>query len=205
MTPRRRFAMTSRPIRDRVRSRPMACAGTTMSLGRRLMSMALAPLLLAAGEHDAHVSLKEVSQALADATPAQPADFAGRDLSYLDLSGLDLARANLAGADLHGADLTDANLSRADLAGADLDHTVVIRTDFSAADLSNASLRGLAAYSTLEVSAAEAPNFAGAKLSGAHILARLGRANLHGADLSGLVSVGVAAAVYWTGRRVKLS
>ncbi len=28
---------------------------------------------------------------------------------------------------------------------------------------------------------------------------------LHGADLSGLVSVGVAAAVYWTGRRLRSS
>jgi hypothetical protein len=27
---------------------------------------------------------------------------------------------------------------------------------------------------------------------------------LHGADLSGLISVAVAAAVYWTGRRVRI-
>ena len=157
-----------------------------MALAGRLVWMALTPLFLAGTGRPAQVSLREISEALARATPEHPIDFAGRDLSYLNLSGLNLAQARLAGADLHGADLTDANLSRADLAGANLDHAVIIRANFGAANLPHASLRGLAAYSTLEPLAAEAPNFAGANLSGAAIYFRLGRVNLRGADLSGV-------------------
>ena len=153
---------------------------------RRLIGLVFAGLLLGGSAGGRHLSLKEVSEALVKASPERPADFRDRDLSYLDLSGLDFKRANLAGANLYGADLSDANLSHADLAGADLDHTVIIRTNFAGADLSRSSLYAAVASSSLEIVAAEAPDFAGADLSGAHIVAVLGRANLRGANLSGV-------------------
>ena len=141
------------------------CQGgkVTMRLQRSPVWLALAALLVAAGPGETPLSLKEVSEALSKAAPGHPADFAHRDLSYLDLSGLDFKQA--------------------DLTGANLDHSVIIRTNFAGAELANASFYGAAAYSTLEISAAEAPNFAGADLTGARIASRLGRANLRGARL----------------------
>jgi uncharacterized protein YjbI with pentapeptide repeats len=53
------------------------------------------------------------------------------------------------------------------------------------ANLSNASLLGLVVSSGLDYSASEAPTFRGANFSGAHIIARLGRFDLRGANLSG--------------------
>jgi uncharacterized protein YjbI with pentapeptide repeats len=158
-------------------------AKVPMRLQRPPIVLALAALLAAAGPSDTRLGLKEVSEALAKATPGHPADFAHRDLSYLDLSGLDFKQANLSAANLYGVDLSDADLSHAELRDANFDHSVIIRANFAGADLANASFYGAAAYSTLEISAAEAPNFAGADLTGARIASRLGRANLRGARL----------------------
>jgi uncharacterized protein YjbI with pentapeptide repeats len=164
--------------------RGLADATRTMRLNPARIAIALAALLAAGSARDPSLGLRALSQALAEASPGHPADFSHRDLSYLDLSGLDFKQANLAGANLFGADLSDADLSGAMLAGADLDHTVIIRTNFTGADLAKASLFGAVAYSTLEVRDSEAPTFAGADLSGARIVARLGRANLRGAKLA---------------------
>jgi uncharacterized protein YjbI with pentapeptide repeats len=161
---------------------PPVRGDVTMRLLRPVW-LALAAFLAAGDASETRVSLKEVSEALAKAVPGHPADFAHRDLSYLDLSGLDFKQANLDGANLNGADLRDADLSGARLEGANLDHSVIIRTNFAGAKLAKASFYGAAAYSTLEILPAEAPNFAGADLTGARIASRLGRANLRGARL----------------------
>jgi uncharacterized protein YjbI with pentapeptide repeats len=144
----------------------------------------LAPLVAAAGPAGARLSLKEVSAALAKAGPGARADFAGRDLSYLDLSGLDFKQADLSGASLFGADLTDANLSGAMLTEANLDRTIIIRANFAGAHLAHASLMAVVAYPTLDTSSGPAPSFAGADLTGARIVARLGHADLRGAILT---------------------
>ncbi len=59
-------------------------------------------------------------------------DFAGRQLSRVNLRGANLTNADLAGANLTGANLIDANLSGADLVGATL----------ATANLTGASLVG---------------------------------------------------------------
>src|SRR5262249_24741097 len=89
----------------------------------------------------ADMTVKAVVERLVKSTREQPADFSGRDLSFLDLSDLDFKDARLAGADLYGTDLSHANLAGADLAGARLDRAAIIGTDLSGAHLSRARLR----------------------------------------------------------------
>src|SRR5262249_53382267 len=132
----------------------------------------------------ADLTVRQVVEALVKATPERPADFSGKDLSFLDLSSLDFKGANLAGANLYGVDFTDANLSRSNLSGANLDHTTIIRTRFAGADLSRVSLFMASAFSTLEASADEAPSFAGANLSEARLVVRLAHCDMRGADFS---------------------
>ncbi|MCK7483565.1 MAG: pentapeptide repeat-containing protein [Candidatus Moduliflexus flocculans] len=94
-------------------------------------------------------------------------DFAGADLSELNLAGANLARADLSGARLAGANLSGANLSRAKLFRADLSQADLSRANLFKANLSQADLAGA--------------NFNGADLSGAFLI----RANLSGASLLG--------------------
>src|SRR5690242_291649 len=115
---------------------------------RRLVLVAA--LALPGLAYAADLTVRQVTQALVDASPDRPADFSHKDLSFLDLSGLDFKGADLAGANLYGADLSDADLSHARLAGATLDHTIIVRTNFSGADLSQASLYAPGAYSGVE-------------------------------------------------------
>jgi uncharacterized protein YjbI with pentapeptide repeats len=157
---------------------------TAMAAALRLLSISTALLAAGASAWAADLTVQQISIALAKASVSQPVDFSHRDLSYLDLSELDFKHANLSGANLYGTDLSHANLAGARLAGADLDHTLIIATNFAGADLSGVSLRDAEAFSTLEVSPAEAPNFAGANLAGAHIIARLSRSNMSGANLA---------------------
>ena len=160
-----------------MRLRPLAlflCAALSVA------GSAAAPQPAAAGP----LTLKQVSEALAKAAPGRPPDLAHQDLGDLDLSDLDFKHANLAGANLYGANLSRANLSGTDLSGAVLDHATITRTNFSNAKLANASLFDIAAFSSLEPAFAEAPNFAGADLSGTTIVARLTGTDLHGANLT---------------------
>ena len=157
---------------------------TAMAAALRLLPILTALLAAVASARAADMTVQQISMALAKASETRPVDFSHRDLSYLDLSELDFKRANLSGANLYGADLSRANLAGAWLAGADLDHTLITATNFAGADLSGVSLRDAEAFSTLEVSPAEAPNFAGANLAGARIIARLNRSNMSGANLA---------------------
>ena len=150
---------------------------------RVLFCFVLVVLFSGANALDRRPSLGEVSAALAKASPQQPPNLAGLDLSYLDLSGLNFNRANLRGANLYGADLSDCDLSHADLSHADLDHALIIRTNFTGADLSNASMYAVVTSSSLQISRREAPILAGANLEGARIVARLSQTNLSGANL----------------------
>jgi uncharacterized protein YjbI with pentapeptide repeats len=70
------------------------------------------------------------------------------------------------------------------LAEANLDRTVIIRANFAGANLAKATMMAAVAYGTLDISSGPPPSFAGADLSGAHIVARLGRADLRGAILT---------------------
>ncbi|MCK7483899.1 MAG: pentapeptide repeat-containing protein [Candidatus Moduliflexus flocculans] len=94
-------------------------------------------------------------------------DFAGADLSELNLAGANLARADLSGARLAGANLSGANLTRAKLFRADLSQADLTRANLFKANLSQADLAGA--------------NFNGADLTGAFLI----RANLSGASLLG--------------------
>jgi uncharacterized protein YjbI with pentapeptide repeats len=144
----------------------------------------LLALLFALPARGGELTTEAVRDSLARATSSHPADFSGQSLERLDLSGLNFAGARLSGANLFGAKLVDANFTGADLSGAKLDLSWVIHADFTRANLANASLQGLIVSIGLETSAAQAPIFAGADLSGAHITARLNYSNARGAKFA---------------------
>jgi uncharacterized protein YjbI with pentapeptide repeats len=149
-------------------------------------SLTFLATLVGSSAHAADFTVKQVSEILAKATAAEPANFSHADLSFLDLSDLDFKHANLASANLYGVDLSHSDLSGANLSGADLDHSAITATNFSNANLSSARLYDIAAYSRLDPVPAEAPSFAGANLSDAELLARLTGVDFHSANLSRL-------------------
>jgi uncharacterized protein YjbI with pentapeptide repeats len=150
----------------------------------RYAVMLLAVFLATGRARGAELPLREVVETLFKAAPASHPDFAGKDLSFLDLSDLDFKQAKLAGANLLGSDVSGANLSSADLKDAKLDRARVSRTNFEKADLSGASLFHAVGTLNLETHSDNAPNFSGANLSRARIMARLSRADMRGANLA---------------------
>lgn len=152
----------------------------------RVLGTALVALLLASRPLDAaDATVREITQMLVNAQPHTIVTLAGRDLSFLDLSGLDFKAARLTSANLYGADLSQANLRNADLSGALLDRATIIGTDFSQANLSRAVMRLPHSASSPTFSGTNAPRFAGANLSHARLVARLDGADFRGADLKG--------------------
>ena len=132
----------------------------------------------------ADLSAEQVRAALASVAPGEPVDLSGKSLENLDLSNLDFKRANLSGTNLFGTKLVGTNLSGTNLSGAKLDLAWIMRANFTNADLSNASLLGLVVSSGLDISPAEAAVFRGANFSDAHIIARLSRFDLSGANFA---------------------
>ena len=130
----------------------------------------------------ADLSEQQVRAQLAEAAQqTRPADFSGRDLSDLDLSGLDFRRARLAGTSLFGSKLVEADFREADLRGANLNGAWLMGTDFSRADLSGASLLSVV---VLGGTVKKMPVFRQANLSGVKMIADLPGADLSGADFS---------------------
>lgn len=82
-------------------------------------------------------------------------NFAGVDLSGLELGGLDFSGANLRGATISGADLRGINFSNADLTGANLAYSDLSGANLDHACLDHTLLRGTrmadADFGTLEV------------------------------------------------------
>lgn len=115
-------------------------------------------------------------------------NLAGADLGGLDLSGIDFHHADLTGANLFGADLTGANLSGADLTDAVLNRAIIARADFTGAVLVRASLMLVSSFTTVEPSREDAPDFTGADLSGARLLADFSWCKMRGAKLIGVVA-----------------
>jgi hypothetical protein len=98
------FLMTAaglrKPMRTRSPSANLARPKRESSVWRILLCFVLMVLFSGASAVERRPSLGEVSAALANSSPAKPADFEGVDLSYLDLSGLNFQHANLRGANL---------------------------------------------------------------------------------------------------------
>jgi uncharacterized protein YjbI with pentapeptide repeats len=136
---------------------------------------------------EADFTARQISTALFQAKPGEKLDYSGRDLTYLDLSGLDFKGAVLARSDLYGADFTGANLKGVDLTAARLDRTVLIRADLSGANLANATIYRPTVFTDLSTSAADAPRFSGANLTGIHVMANLSGADFRGANLTDAV------------------
>lgn len=154
-----------------------------MMFGGRIV-LALLFAILAVPAWGAGLTRDQVIAALSRATPAAPADFSGKSLEKVDLSGLDLSGAKLAGADLYAAKLEDSNLTGADLTGANLGLAWVIRANFTDADLSGAKVQGLVVASGMQTNPAEAPVFLRTKFVGARVIARFGGFDLRGADFT---------------------
>ncbi len=150
--------------------------------------MLVLPLAAAAEEPvnpDADFTAREISQALHRASPGEPLDFSGRDLTYLDLSGLDFKGATLRNSDCYGTDFTGANLTGADLSNVRLDRAVLIKADFSGANLSKATILRPTLFSDMTNNHADAPKFAGANLSGIKVSMYMEGSSFRGADLTG--------------------
>lgn len=176
----------------------MRLAGRGRILGQimaaaRLRFVTIGALVLAAGpvlsagvsvSPRADLTVREISSQLFNAKPGERIDYTGRDLNYLDLSGLDFKQARLARTDLYGVDLTGANLKGADVSYARLDRAVLIRTNFSGADLRGATIFRPTVYSDMHDDHADAPRFAGANLSRVRVQANLSGADFRGADLT---------------------
>lgn len=150
----------------------------------RFLIVLLGLFIFAPSTRAADVSAHDVTQTLFRATAATPADYAGKDLSFLDLAGLDFKQANLAGTNLYGSDLTRARLVGSNLSNARLDRSSLSRADLSGANLKGATLLTVTAHLTTEPQAVDAPLFVGADLTDAHIAARLDGANFSNANLT---------------------
>jgi len=129
-------------------------------------------------------TVREITRQLFQAKPGERLDYAGRDLTYLDLSGLDFKQATLARTDLYGVDFTGSNLKGADISHARLDRAVLIRTDLSGANLKGTTIFRPTVYSDMQNDHADAPRFAGANLTGIRVQADLSGADFRGADLT---------------------
>lgn len=132
----------------------------------------------------ADVSIREITAALFKATRADPLDYSGKDLSYLDFSGIDLKAARMKDANLFGADFTGANLKDTNLSGALLDRTTIIRADFSGANLSGATMLVPAAFINLGQARNDAPRFTAANLQRFRVNGEYWRVDFRGADLT---------------------
>jgi uncharacterized protein YjbI with pentapeptide repeats len=156
-------------------------------LGPRIAAVVGAALLVMIGATSARhataadLSVDQVRAALRNASPAEPANFGGKDLSDLDLSGLDFRKANLRGASLFGSKLVQADFRGATLEGANLNGAWLMGTDFTGADLHRASLLSVV---VLGGAVKKMPIFKGANLSGVKMIADLPGADLSGADFS---------------------
>lgn len=120
---------------------------------------------------EAELSREDVVQILQQPGAARTADFAGKSLNAIDLSGLDLSKANFRSARLNKTSFKGSNLE-----GAILDQAWMI-----SAELSGANLKGASLFQTQLTTA----NLDGADLSGARVAADLTRASLKGAKLGG--------------------
>jgi uncharacterized protein YjbI with pentapeptide repeats len=133
---------------------------------------------------DADFTVREITQQLFMAKPGEQLDFAGSDLTYLDLSGIDFKQAKLSRTDLYGVDFTGSDLKGADISNARLDRAVLIRTDLSGANLRGATIFRPTVYADMQNNHADAPRFAGANLTGIRVQADLSGADFRGADLT---------------------
>ncbi|GAB3670217.1 pentapeptide repeat-containing protein [Salinisphaera aquimarina] len=138
----------------------------------------------AGGVMAGELTIDEIQGELDAATPEQPADFSGHDLSHLDLSGMDLSGVNLAGANLNNARMENTVLTGANLMGANLDGAWLIGADFSNANLRDVHMFGPVVARGLDPSREQSPVFKGADLSGARVIAKLSQGNDAEADFS---------------------
>lgn len=133
---------------------------------------------------DADFTAKQITSILFKTGPGERADFADRDLTYLDLSDLDFKGAVLARSDFYGTDFTAANLSGADLSRTRLDRAVLIRANLSGANLTDATIYRPTIYSDAKTTLTDAPKFAGANMTRISVQAELSGADFRGADLT---------------------
>lgn len=123
----------------------------------------------------AEMSREDFERKLKLATADKPADFTGKRLNGLDLSGFDLSNvifraaklnnANLAGANLEQAVFDQAWLLNADLTGANLKRARLFQTQLMNAKMDNADLSGASITANLSKASLVNAKFIGADLS----------------------------------------
>lgn len=162
-----------------------------VALSRRFVSRDPPPVSMGASAADPpafqgeRLVRDQVLAALANATPQAPANFAGKDLSELDLSGVDFKRANLSRcrlvrtnfsqAQMFSVTLSDAEATEANFEGANLDVAVMYRVD-----LRHASLRDASIFATILIGA----NLSDADLTRARLISPMSNAQFARAKLT---------------------
>ena len=129
----------------------------------------------------AELSVEQVSAILKGSSASRPADFNGKDLSDLDLSGLDFRYAKLQGVSFFGSKLVRSDFRGASLVGSNLNGSWLMGTDFTGADLTRASLLSVV---VLGGEVKKMPIFKSANMTGVKMIADLPGADLSGADFS---------------------
>lgn len=130
-------------------------------------------------------SAREVTAAVFQARNGERPNFAGQDLSTLDLAGLNFKSADLTGVNLYGTDLSSADLQGVNLTGSKLDRAVIIKSNFAGANLDKTSILKPSAFSSFTFDHADAPNFSRTTMRGARISARMDGVKFRDADLTG--------------------
>lgn len=152
---------------------------------RALVATSLAVALLvpisSGGAAAGELTASQVASRLSGASADRLADFAGMDLSDLDLGGLDFHGANLQAVSFFGSKLVRTDFRGARLAGANLNGAWLMGTDFTGADLTRASLLSVV---ILGGQVKAMPIFKGANMTGVKMIADLPGADLSGADFS---------------------
>jgi uncharacterized protein YjbI with pentapeptide repeats len=144
----------------------------------------LTPLLSPNAPQAADYTAKDITTRLFASDQDGPANYSGKDLSFLDLAGLDFKKSDLGKANLYGTDLSRTRLAGSNLAGAVLDRASLALADLSGADLRGATLLTVSAHTTTEWNPKDAPRFIGANLTDAVIASRLDGADFSDANLT---------------------
>jgi uncharacterized protein YjbI with pentapeptide repeats len=150
---------------------------------RRPFTLAIASTLFGAASGpawSARYTVEQVREAITSAGGQRPLDLSEHDLSDLDLSRLDFRKARLAGTSFFASKLVMSDFGGADLTRANLNGAWLMGTDFRGATLVGSSLLSVV---VLGGEVKKPPNFEGADLSGARVIADFPNANLRRAKL----------------------
>ena len=146
-----------------------------MTMSVRMAAAAFFSLTTLCHVRAAEYSIEQIEATLKGSSSQSPADFAGKDLSDLDLSRFGFRNANVRDANFFASRLIQADFRGAHLEGANLNGAWLMGTNFAGAHMAQASLLSVV---VLGGQVKQTPIFEGADLTGAKMIADLPGATL---------------------------